>query len=516
MPCWPGAFTALFNKLLLNQLLGPMPHYTGDLSRSWLIFPLLILYLFDLGGAGFLGPDEPRYASIGREMARSHDLVTPRLDGQPWFEKPPLLYWMIAVGRVLRLPDEWAARLPIALTSLGFLFVFFQILMREFSARVALAATTILATSAGWLAFSLAAIPDLPMSAALDAAMLIALFDTRPARIHMDGSVDRIRVDRGYIAGALLGLAILAKGFVPVVLFAPLFLVARRKRLMMIAGCIVVAAPWYLLCWLRNGPAFWHEFFWKQQVLRYFTPLLEHVQPWWYYVPVILAGMFPWTPLAGLLLRRKTYDDVSVRFLIAWLAFALVFFSVARNKLPGYMLPLLPPLAIVLAVGLEKSGASLQWWLTASALMLAALPSVAHALPVALLVGIRKAPLVLTPGLPFVLAAALVWWLAWSGKPNLAMVAIGMAVVFAVAYLKGVAFPALDERVSVRAFWRAHSSQIVASCVGEEVRREWLYGLNYYADRALPECAASAAPGSNPRISTHDDALAIGPQIVRP
>src|SRR5271154_6774866 len=75
-----------------------MPHYTGDLSRSWLIVPLLILFLFDLGAVGFLGPDEPRYASIGREMARSHDLITPRLDGKPWFEKPPLLYWMTAAG----------------------------------------------------------------------------------------------------------------------------------------------------------------------------------------------------------------------------------------------------------------------------------------------------------------------------------------------------------------------------------------------------------------------------------
>ena len=458
-----------------------------------------------------LGPDEPRYASIGREMARSHDFVTPRLDGKPWFEKPPLLYWMIAAGRALRLPDEWAVRLPGALLSVAFLCVFFQILIREFSPRAALAATVMVGTSAGWLAFSLAATPDLPMSAALDCAMLIALYDTRR------GQTNRVHVNRGYLAGALLGLAILAKGFVPVVLFAPVFLVAQRKRLAIVAGSIVIAAPWYLLCWARNGSAFWHEFFWKQQVLRYFTPLLEHIQPWYYYPPVILAAIFPWTPLAGLLLRRKTYDDARVRFLIAWLAFALVFFSAGRNKLPGYMLPLLPPLAIVLAIALEKSGAAIKWWLAASALMLVALPAIAGALPVALLSGIKKAPIVFTPGLPFVLVAALVWWLArgepqnpgQTGKPNLAMVTIGMAVVFGVAYLKGVAFPALDERVSVRAFWRAHSSQVVASCVGAEVRREWWYGLNYYADRALPDCTAEF-PGA--RISMKDDALVIVPR----
>ncbi len=76
---------------------------------------------------GFISTDEPRYASIGREMARSGDWVTPRLDGAAWFEKPPLLYWMIAAGNLARLPDEWAARLPVALLSLAFLLLFFYV-----------------------------------------------------------------------------------------------------------------------------------------------------------------------------------------------------------------------------------------------------------------------------------------------------------------------------------------------------------------------------------------------------
>ena len=142
-------------------------HYTEGLPKSWLILPIAVLYLTSLGGVGFLSPDEPRYASIGREMARSGDWLTPRLDGTPWFEKPPLLYWMTALGHVARLPDEWAARLPVALASLAFLIFFFETLEREFSASVAMAATGILATSAGWLAFSFASVTDLPMSVAL-------------------------------------------------------------------------------------------------------------------------------------------------------------------------------------------------------------------------------------------------------------------------------------------------------------------------------------------------------------
>jgi 4-amino-4-deoxy-L-arabinose transferase-like glycosyltransferase len=485
------------------------------LSRSWLIVPLLILYLLDLGSTGFLGPDEPRYASIGREMARSHDFVTPRLDGQPWFEKPPLLYWTTAAGHMLRLPDEVSARLPVALMSLAFLYFFFGVLRREFSARTALAATAILSTSAGWLAYSFAAVPDLPMTAALGAAMLIALFDTRLDSFHKQ------RTNPGYAAGALLGLAILAKGFVPLVLFAPLFLIARRKRLAMIAGCLVVAAPWYLLCWARNGTLFWHEFFWKHQVLRYFTPLLEHVQPWWFFIPVILAGLFPWTPLAGLLLRGKTYDDVRVRSLALWLVYALLFFSVARNKLPGYVLPLMPPLAIVLAVGLEKSGAAMKWWLTASTLMLVAFPTIATVLPNALLFGVRHAPGGINYGIPAslllrvllatLILASLVWWLAWRDKPNLAIAAVALAIVLGITWLKGPTLFQLDQRVSARAFWRAHSPEIQNACIGDQIRRDWQYELNYYASRALPLCDSNpAAPGrANLRVTSRDGALLV-------
>src|SRR5579862_2966122 len=151
---WRSAAVKLHDRHSTNAASARMPHYTGDLPRSWLIIPLLILYLPGLGSVGFLGPDEPRYASIGREMAHSGDLVTPRLDGQPWFEKPPLLYWMVAAGHWAHLPDEWAARLPVALSSIAFLLFFYWIVRREFSSATALAATAILSTSAGWLAYS--------------------------------------------------------------------------------------------------------------------------------------------------------------------------------------------------------------------------------------------------------------------------------------------------------------------------------------------------------------------------
>ena len=252
-----------------------------------------------LGRVGFLGPDEPRYASVGREIASSGDWITPRLDGKPWFEKPPLTFWLTAAGHLMGLTDEWAARLPEALISASFLVFFYGTVAREFSPQMALAASGILATCAGWLAYTFAALTDLPMSAALGAAMLMMLFDPR----------------RSVLPGVLLGLSILGKGFVPMVLIAPLFLIARGKWLVTLISTAMVAAPWFILCWLRNGNAFWDDFFWKQHVARFLTPSLEHVQPFWYYVPVFLAGLFPWTPLAALLGQRRLYSDRRVLLL---------------------------------------------------------------------------------------------------------------------------------------------------------------------------------------------------------
>ncbi len=452
------------------------------MSRSWLIVPLLILYLLDLGGVGFLSTDEPRYASIGREMARSGDWVTPRLDGAAWFEKPPLLYWMVAAGHVARLPDEWAARLPVALLSLAFLLLFFYIIAREFTSRIAIAAVTILATSAGWLAYSFAALTDLPMSAMLGSAMLVTLFEKKRWS--------------GFAAGALLGLAVLAKAFVPLVLFAPVFLIARGKRAAILVGLIAVALPWHVLCFLRNGQAFWAEYFWRQQFSRFFTTERQHLQAWWFYVPVLLAGLFPWTPLLALAARRSTFMDVRMRYLGGWLLFGIAFFSASQNKLAGYLLPLIPAVALLLAVAIDQAVEKSKiaaWLLAASVASLMVLPTVVSALPEAMISGVGKAHINLVLGTPFLLAAAAVWWLSWSGKPSLAILAGGMAVVFGVAYFKGAAFPELDDRVSVRGFWKAHGPEAAGACL-EGVGRTWEYGLNYYAGRPFQACSEDQTP----------------------
>lgn len=442
-----------------------------------------------------MSTDEPRYASIGREMARSGDWITPRLDGSGWFEKPPLLYWMVAAGHKTGLPDEWAARLPVALLSVAFLLLMFYYVAREFSPKTGIAAVTILATSAGWLAYSFGALTDLPMSATLGAAMLFAFCEKSKWS--------------GWAAGAALGLAVLAKAFVPLVLFAPLFFFARGKRIAIASACLAVAAPWHIACYLRNGPAFWNDYFWRQQFGRFFTPERQHVQKWWFYLPVLLAGLFPWTPLAAIAAFKGTYRDVRMRYLGGWLLYGIVFFSASQNKLAGYLLPLMPALALLLAVGIEQALESttlVPWLLAASAALLMALPTIAHALPDAMNSGIARTQWHLALGTPFLLVAGAVWWLSWSQKPSLAILTLGMAVVFGAAYFKGAVFPDLDDRVSARGFWKAHGKEAAEGCLAG-VGRAWEYGLNYYAGRPFHECEA----GESPRIRGAVGRLSLEP-----
>ncbi|HXF27187.1 MAG TPA: glycosyltransferase family 39 protein, partial [Bryobacteraceae bacterium] len=373
---------------------------------------LFVLYFFGLARTGLLSTDEPRYAAIGLAMARSGDWITPRLWGSPWFEKPPLLYWMSAAGFHLGLGLELAPRLPVALLSVAFLIFFFVRLRREWDYRVAFFAVAILAASAGWVAYSRVAVTDLPLAATFGACMMLLL----PAEISLPGWI---------AAGILLGLAMLAKGFVAPVLLLPAIWFHRRNTkgwFCFMLAAIVVAAPWYALCYLRNGAAFWDDFFWKQHFARFTTSELQHVRPFWFYIPVLLGALFPWTPALALAFRRRLWDDRRARFLAAWFLFGFLFFSAARNKLPGYLLPLLPAAAALLGLSLAKVRRA-HWVLGISALLLALIPAIAAALPQALESGLSHAAVQVSWSMLAMMAAVAVFcgWLDHIGKRAVSM-----------------------------------------------------------------------------------------------
>jgi 4-amino-4-deoxy-L-arabinose transferase-like glycosyltransferase len=473
--------------------------------------PLLYFaYFFRLTAAGVILPDEPRYASVARAMAHSGDVVTPRLWGEPWFEKPPLTYWMAAMAFRFGAGPDLAPRLPVALLAVAFLPFFYWILRREFGWRAAAFATLILATSGEWLLYSAVGVTDLPLSATFSAGMLLAIPWIS-------------RGDQKWLpwAGAMFGLAILAKGLVPVVLALPLLLGVphRFPRAVgrLVFPCLLVAAPWYVACYLQNGVGFLKEFFWKHHVERAFSGALLHRQPIWYYAPVLLVALIPWTPLAALAATRLGIPDRRRRFLSAWAIWGLLFFSLPVNKLPGYLLPLLPPVAALAGVALAESEVDpgtgrARFWLPACALLLIAFPVAGPMLPQAIAWGSSKAavPSFRWTWLLPVAAAGLVWLLEARRMRLAAVFLVAAGATTGVVYWKIAFLPQVDRAASARPIWKRIAPVADQVCV-DNIHRNWRYGLNYYTGTPLPECSVESRPlhiqqipGQPPQLTTVD------------
>jgi 4-amino-4-deoxy-L-arabinose transferase-like glycosyltransferase len=452
----------------------------------WLALPLAFwLYFSHLSTAGLLGPDEPRYASVAREMARSGDWITPRLWGEPWFEKPALLYWMTGAAFRLGLGPELAPRLPVATLAILFLAFFWWIIDREFGPRPAWFATLILSTSAGWIGFSQIGVTDLPLTATYSAAMLLAL----PWIARGDG--------RWLPAvSAALALAVLSKGLVPLVLALPLLMRGRIRDLVhwrVVIPFFAIALPWYAFCYLRNGREFLEVFFWQHHIARFLSPALLHPQPWWFYIPILLGWLLPWTPLMAVV-RPRWWRDPRRAFLIAWLLFGLLFFSASINKLPGYVLPLVPAAAVLLGLGLAESAEG-AGWLALCAGLVVGYPLTASILPGAVVNGLSRANwtwqwIWIAPA---AVAAVLAWTLARRFGSLPATAAIAVCAAAGILYLKGKALPELNQQASARGVWNEIAARAANVCI-ESVDRTWRYGLNYYSTDPLPDCADIPKP----------------------
>lgn len=456
-----------------------------------------VLYFYGLDRVGMLGPDEPRYASIGREMARSGDWITPRLWGEPWFEKPALVYWLAGIGFKLGLNEDLAPRIPVALLSVAFLLFFYRELKRNFGEAAATCATAVLATSAGWLAFSQVGVTDLPLAATFAGCVFAVL---------------KSDVRREIAAGVLFGLAMLAKGLVPAVLIAPVvvwLLFQRRWRavvLVVVVG-LVTAAPWYVLCTMNNGRAFLDEFFWKHHFQRFATEALQHQQPFWFYLPILLAALFPWSVLVGLLPNRSIVRDSRLVLFAGVALFGFVFFSASVNKLPGYLLPLIPFVAALIGIRMSEVQ-RLEWWLVVVALSLAAYPWIGDILPRAMVEGLSRA----RPAGNYwiaILPAALLAWQCWRlERQHRRVLSVMVILLFTdgcVVYMKAMVAPRLDSAASARSVWRRVAPIAAFVCAEDDISRTWVYGLNYYAPKPFPPCAGQpvrlvAGPSGRPIV----------------
>ncbi len=334
---------------------------------------LAVCYFSHLGLIGFVGPDEPRYAWIARNMVESGDWVTPRLYGQPWFEKPVLYYWGAAASFKVFGVSEAAARLPSALAALLATLALGWLTWRLYGADTARWLLLLLPTSLAMIGFSHAAATDMPFSGMLTIAMVCAAVVLRlgaPAGQLIAGR--KTPWAALLLFGIFLGAATLAKGPAAIILCGgAVFFWAllthrwrdaiRLLRPAALAGFFVTALPWYWLCSHRNA-GFLRVFVIEHNFKRYLTPEFQHVQPFWYYGPVLLLAFLPWTgafcwaAASGACAwwkRRRVSAEAA--YFVCWAAFCVVFFSVSRSKLPGYILPAVPAAAVLLSRALTQA-----------------------------------------------------------------------------------------------------------------------------------------------------------------
>ena len=340
-----------------------------------------LTFFVGLGRPAITDSDEAFYAQAGREMVESGDWVTPHYNRQPRFEKPVLFYWLVALAYLAAGIGEFAARVPSALAGLGLVLAAFACARRWYDDRTAVLAGAITATSFGYVAVARQALPDLALACFVTAGTWAAF----EALVAVPRPAGRRRLGWLVAAGVALAAGFLTKGPVGVVLPALIVgppavwrcLVEGRARagrpgppFARLAGdvgllavvCVALTLPWFGAMTATHGVAYLERFFIAENVERFATARYNDPRPIGYYVPIVIGGLLPWSPLMlvwwrpvrRMLARARRIEPAEV-WLGLWAAAPLVFYSISVGKQPRYMLPVLPPLAILLARGVSRA-----------------------------------------------------------------------------------------------------------------------------------------------------------------
>lgn len=332
------------------------------------------VYLQFLGRVPFLEPDEGRYAEIPREMLESGDFITPFLNYVKYFEKPPLIYWLNAFSMKLFGQNEFAARLPSALCGVLTILFVYHLGRTLFGRRQGMVAALILGSSAGFMIQNRMILTDIPLTFCLTAALGCFILAAR------DG--ERRAGLYYHLFYVFSALAVLAKGLIGMVLPGGVIffhiLLTRRWRLLremrLPTGLFLfflVGAPWFVLVSLKN-PEFARFFFIHEHFERFLTKVHGRYQPLWFFIPILLVGMLPWSALIpssfrGVWKDRRNSGGESRLYLAIWFILIFLFFSKSNSKLIPYILPVYPAAALLIADMIVRTleGESRQLWIPA-------------------------------------------------------------------------------------------------------------------------------------------------------
>ncbi len=370
--------------------------FKGDIFyEDWFLVTILIalciyLFIFKLGISSLWNMDEPIYGEVSKEILKLGDWVTLHFNYQEWFDKPPLYMWLTAINFKIFGWSEFTVRIWSALFGIGGVITVYFLGKNIFNRRVGFLSALILSTSVQYIIQSRLALLDVPLNFFISLSILFFYLGyTMPNK--------RWCYLLFYLS---LALATLTKG--PIGIIIPALIVGlyllltgdlrELKNMMLFQGIIIyfaIASPWYIIELIRHGDVFINNFFLQRTIARFLTPFEQHSGPFYYYIPILFLGFFPWSsflPYAFVhlitfgkwedkasptqqdensLVRRgefsrliiykflyfkkgwKIGEGKKVLLILLWFAVVFVFFSSAKSKLPGYIFPLYPSVALV-------------------------------------------------------------------------------------------------------------------------------------------------------------------------
>lgn len=330
------------------------------LAIVWILALGSIVFFNRLGSTGLVDETEPLFVEAARQMTVTGNWITPYFNQVPRFDKPPLIYWLMAIGFQTIGVNEWAARLPSAISGTVLVGFCFYTLKRLVPFRIApYLGSAIVALNLITLFFGRLGYSDMLLSACFGGSLLAFFL--------------------GYVASdwrwyrafyLLMGLAVLTKGPVGVVLPSAIVLIflfwagklrevlREIKPIRGIAIFLLVSVPWYIAAYIQNGNAFIQSFFGVHNVDRFTSVVNQHSGAWYYHFVVVLIGFFPWSlclPAAIAHLfkskwRQEARSQHLGRFALVWFAVVLIFFTIAVTKYITYTLPLYPAAAILVTL----------------------------------------------------------------------------------------------------------------------------------------------------------------------
>jgi 4-amino-4-deoxy-L-arabinose transferase-like glycosyltransferase len=351
----------------MNQI-NPVKYSPYDSPRS--LFSLAIVFLlvwfYMLGARTLVPTDEGRYAEMAREMLATGDWITLRLNGIKYFEKPPLQNWMNAISFTLFGIGDWQARLWTGMCGLIGIVASAYTAYKLYGRRVAISTALVLGSSFYWAGLGHINTLDMGLSGMMCLSMCGLLLAQRP------GASNKEQRNGMLLCWAGMALATMSKGLIGFVLPGAILVIYTLwmrdwmlwTRLHMGKGLVLffaITVPWFILVWLAN-PEHPHFFFIHEHFQRFTSTVHKRGGAWYYFFPCLILGIFPWIGLIlqGLWKGINEKNEIQKsafypkRLLLIWSVFIFFFFSISGSKLPSYILPIFPALAILIACELEN------------------------------------------------------------------------------------------------------------------------------------------------------------------